>query len=245
MALYGGAKLAWRQVYPSGTLRYKITVTVQTPEGIKVGSSVWEVYFFCQPKILPDVNPCPAFVAAGDAVIVNLGKRGMLFGLMRDWMGSDYGYHLVQEVFPAPNGAFPLSAANVRYYRSLKTEKVVLRSEQYPDFVYFRYPKDPKTVESVYRAVPYDAYNAKGNYIGRRFHIIDNMEQIFGKGVKIIQVTIQITHEPVTRGIEKILPWIPYYYNKMLDGSRYTSSLSKNHVANGLASGDFKIGERR
>jgi len=32
--LCGGALLAWHIVYPSGTWRYKMTVVVETPEGI-------------------------------------------------------------------------------------------------------------------------------------------------------------------------------------------------------------------
>ena len=63
--LYGSAKLIWRQAYPSGSWRYKMTVVVQTPEGIKTGSAVREVDVSCvfQPchasfsfRILPPVR---------------------------------------------------------------------------------------------------------------------------------------------------------------------------------------------
>jgi hypothetical protein len=52
-SLYCGGRIAWDTVYPSGTLRYKMTVSVETPEGIKTGSAVREIYFYRTPQLVP------------------------------------------------------------------------------------------------------------------------------------------------------------------------------------------------
>ena len=36
----------------------------------------------------------------------------------------------------------------------------------------------------------------------------DDLAKSFGPGVRLVRVTIEITGEPVTRGIRKVLPWL-------------------------------------
>ena len=43
LAVVGVGYVACAEMFPSGTWRYKMTVTVETPEGIKTGSAVREV----------------------------------------------------------------------------------------------------------------------------------------------------------------------------------------------------------
>lgn len=57
------------------TWRYKMTVTVETPEGIKTGSAVREISNSLQGNNWPDVGN-PAGVR-GEAVVVDLSKRGV------------------------------------------------------------------------------------------------------------------------------------------------------------------------
>jgi hypothetical protein len=52
-----------------------------------------------------------------------------------------------------------------------------------------------------------------------------------------------ITGDPVTMGIEKILPWLPSYFDRQLDGQRFENISSLNRFANSLNSGAFTTGK--
>jgi len=101
---------------------------------------------------------------------------------------------------------------------SLK-QKVDLDLSDLPLLVRFRDPQKPATVETV---DPQD------------------LAKSFGQGVQLLKAQIEITQDPVAFGIVKILPWLPYYYNKMLDGERIERLCAQNHIANSLSSGAFK-----
>jgi hypothetical protein len=88
-----------KQIYPSATLRYKVTVEIETPEGIKTGSAVREVFIQRQPELPesgPDIKP------KGEAVVIDLGKRGVVFALT-----SFDDYRTIFKVFPGPPGLTP------------------------------------------------------------------------------------------------------------------------------------------
>lgn len=178
-----------------------MTVVVQTPEGIKTGSAVREVDVACGPQFLPDVIPCIPHVK-GEAVIVNLGKRGVLFALMRGADGNeDYGTNIVYRAFPS--GKWNYGPEGVQHYLALKHAKAVLPPALYPMFVYFKNLKDPKTVESLITIHSNGQLGDKGEVTQ------DRMAEVFGKGVKLKEVTIELTHDSVTWGLEKWLPWLP------------------------------------
>src|SRR5689334_19573264 len=63
-------------------IRYRVTVTVETPEGIKTGSAVREASMYHETSILPDQGGTFYNIAKGQAVAVDLGKRGVLFVLL-------------------------------------------------------------------------------------------------------------------------------------------------------------------
>ena len=73
--------IAWNIAYPSATWRYKMTVTVETPEGIKTGSAVREVHVRTEPDILPEAATMH-FSVKGEAVVVDLGHGKYLFAVM-------------------------------------------------------------------------------------------------------------------------------------------------------------------
>lgn len=184
---------AWSIAYPSGAWRYRMTVVIETPEGIKTGSAVREVFAAQGIKLTPESHA--VIHARGEAVIVDLGNRGVLFALMRNVSGPDYSHQIVFNNFSPPHGVAPLSADGIRYYHSLKKGKATLSSDQYPTFVRFRDPKDSKTVENVIEM----ENNGGGGYRIKA----DHMEEMFGAGVRLKEVTIEMTDEPVTHGIEK------------------------------------------
>ena len=113
LILTAGTAFAMSDLYVSGTWRYRITVEVETPEGIKTGSAVREVsnaassirFGFPESTSPPEVR--------GEAVVVDLGERGVLFALI-DWDS----WREVSETFPytAAKGI----PDRIRHFKNLK-----------------------------------------------------------------------------------------------------------------------------
>lgn len=209
------------------TVRYRLTLEVETPDGLKVGSGVIENVWTRNEFDIPRSSVRSR--DRGEAVVVDLGSHGLLFALLcgRDRNGSrgssDNMHDLPLEVFQrikaiGPNTGTP--GAQMRQLIGLKQE-AELTQQEIPFLVRFRDIADPATVEKV------DP---------------NNLAKSFGAGVRLKRATIEITSDPVTKGIEKRLGWLPQYYDKLFDGQRYQTIDATNRLANSLGSGDFKAG---
>ena len=85
--------------------------------------------------------------------------------------------------------------------------------------VRFRDPADPKSVEQV---DPVD------------------FAKTFGPGYRLKALTVQITNEPVTTGIEKRFFWWAGFRHRHFDGSATVAEdLTKSELAGHLSSGSF------
>jgi hypothetical protein len=49
----------------------------------------------------------------------------------------------------------------------------------------------------------------------------NNLQATLGANIAWDEITLESTDEPVTTGIKAKLPWLPTYYDKMLDGHHY------------------------
>lgn len=198
--------------YPFGFWNYKLTLVVETPEGIKTGSAVRKIHAYNEPRIFPENSGFHTGVK-GEAVVVDLGERGVLFSLLKgngDW--SDYGYYIIYQEFPyLSNGR-----SKIWHYTMLEAKKE-LAFDKIPMLVRFRDINDPKTVELV---DPND------------------LEKTFGKGVKLISATLEMTDENMTTGVEKTLPWLKELNGRYLGGGR--TSLNAPLELHG---GNFKMGD--
>ncbi len=221
LGLFSYCSFVYSQQYPSGAWHYKMTVEVETPEGIKSGSAVRDVDVDTSTRAT-SLSGLSSVKAKGEAVVIDLGQRGVLFAILRSSKTVDYSYSVFFDVFPIPGhvggGATP---DGVRYYNQLKHGEVDLPPDEYPEFVRFHDIKDPKTVELVDPA---------------------NMAASLGEGVKLKAVRIEITDSPLTTGVEKWLVWLPHYYGKMFDGHRYETIKAENRFVNSLNSGAFSTG---
>ncbi len=199
----------WKQEFPSASWRYKITVEVETPEGIKTGSAVREVRAFSDIKI-GDSGGGGAGVK-GEAVIVDLGKHGVLFATI----GEDFGYSVMFKAFPYSDGG--LTKEGMEYYSNLKNaQKSLLEINELPRFVTFKNLNDP---------------------LSARLVDIRDLQKDFGAGVQIKDITIETTDEPITWGIvDQYLPWLAKI-KANIDGTSITTSA---FLANRLDVGQFK-----
>ena len=145
LALIAALVIAYKAVYPTATVRYKLTVEIDTPEGVKTGSAVRKITIWRQPQLLPDIPTIQSDVA-GEAVVVDLGRRGVVLGLLRGAGGAYEGHRFLEKALPPPRGS---AREYVLYYKNLDKAYRTLNPETYPGFVYFRDMKDPKTVTSL------------------------------------------------------------------------------------------------
>lgn len=221
----------WSIVYPSGTWRYRMTVSVETPEGIKTGSAVREIHAYSYPQLISTTS-ATVQVSKGEAVVVDLGKRGVLFALI----GEDYGHRIIFDVFPGHHGT---TSKGIRYYRSLKDAKVTLEPDKYPTFVRFLNINDPETVQQVSRADSLDRLrkiNPK-----RSKESLASFEEAFGSGIRVKEVSIEITRDKITSGIQQYLPWLANT-NGYLDGQYLGGGPELSNI---LHTGYFQKGEKQ
>ncbi len=218
-------------LFAYGKWRYEMTVVVETPEGIKTGSAVRQVSNSSFIRLINWPGAGPGANFKGEAVAVDLGKRDYLFAILG--VNPEYEYY---GAYPNPHGAG--TVAGIRYYNWMLwgKKKTILNPETftyYPTFVTFKDINDPKSVELVFAidrtGLRYDAPNK----------IIDNVEEVFGKDVRIKEVSIERTRELVTWGVVEILQWLPQYYGKKFDGRRYETIKAENILANSLSAGSF------
>lgn len=237
--------IAYGFVYPSGTWRYKMTVAVETPEGIKMGSAVREVSIAAAPEILPEMSGLAAG-AKGEAVVVDLGNRGQFFTLLG-------GHAVFADAFMG--GLLTKEAIwNAKLHVKPGATKI-LKIEHYPKFVRFRDINDPKTVESLIKVGFCKKATADGSCAEKvdgssslsylRMHPSyieeDRFAEAFGQGVRLKSVTVEVTDEPVTWGIDQWLPWLA----KVGMGTLGGGSFSGTELYERLSAWDFKKGDRK
>ena len=207
--------------YPDYDYRYKITVEVATPEGVKKGSSVIAVHTTQMPEKLRGLFGGHAKTphATGEAPFVDLGERGILFTAFQKRSSrrlfSNF-YNKTHNLNPKTGG--------IPDYATTKDFKAELPENWYPSLVRFTDVNNPMSVEEV---TP------------------DNMANLFGEGVKVQSVTIEATEEPLQWKLEKELTWLPEYYSKLLDGNRYHTIKAEHNLANSLGAGSFSFNRKK
>lgn len=169
--------------------RFRMTVEVDTPEGLRTGSSVYQVSAWNTGSMLPDASKRKRRLI-GEAVAVDLPDGQKLFALLKVNEFDDLAELSMVAFDPAYANDYVESAFRIKQGRGVKT-KAVVRPGFNPMLVTFRDISDPKTVEQV---------NAS--------HLDTN----FGKGVRLKRITVQLTDDPVTMDIERSLPWLPNVY---------------------------------
>ncbi|MGM0421471.1 MAG: hypothetical protein ACQEQL_00070 [Pseudomonadota bacterium] len=205
----------------NGGYHYKVIVEVETPEGMVTGSAIRAVSFKDGLR-LPESGP--SIRSQGEAVVVDLGDRGILFALT-----SFDNYRSVFAAFPGPPGLTP---EGIDYYESLVGQRASLPVEYYPKFVSFEDLTEPL---SVFQIALNQKQSVKLKALGRKK--VGTMEEAFGTGVSVHNVSIEITDEQVTQKIESLLPWLKEIGGRYLDGE---STGGGPDLFNILHSGNFK-----
>ncbi len=171
--------------------KYRLTVEVETPEGVKSGSGIMAVH--------PDRSYSRGGKTStkGDAVFVDLGGGKNLVALLAH---IDKSLEL-DEINYVALRAYKAAGQNVSFNQmSRMTGTVPVKGEVIPVLVSFADPADPATA----RVVP-----------------PDGIEAVLGKGIRLRGISAEVVPngvwpldfggplgDPVTRGIAAKLPWL-------------------------------------
>jgi len=214
----------------SESYRYKLTLAVDTLEGVESGSSVVEVRLF--EVNLPERGVMHKL--EGEALYLDLGPgKRPLVALLTKYVGPDWGR--VPEHNWSPDGGPGLSYL-LRLYgekplRDSALDDVarlaglrgprVIRPSDLPDLVTFANVGNPKSVIAV---DPND------------------LQATPGPGVKWRDLTIESSDEPVTRGIEMKLPWLRGFEGSLAHPGARNGLRTSNELADTLGRWNFVQG---
>jgi hypothetical protein len=210
------------------SFRYRLTLEIEDNGVVHTGSSVIQVNV--QPKAhwLPQSGGVNMSVR-GEAVVVDLGKKGILFALLKGETALSEPEYLVRELIKPS----PASTGHWTEFDFYDSNRLIAEVplDRLPILVRFRDINDPMTVEKV---SPY------------------NLESYFGTGVKIKRATVEtvsrglwpfnamgLSGTPVTTGVQEKLVWLNEQRGRRFDGSKYETIEASNRFANSIGVGNF------
>jgi hypothetical protein len=210
----------------SESYRYKLTLTVNTPAGVKRGSSVAEVAFW--DVSIPERGT--AHQLRGEALYLDLGHGARpLVALLKSHLNpkDDKGLYWTRDAGPGtrqmsrlydipPSIDFTDDVPRIAKMRGAHR----IAPGNLPDLVTFADINDPKTVIEV---DPND------------------LQATLGQGVTWNEITLESTDEPITSGIRTKLPWIEAYFQKNLRLDGQNLEFPKKDIANNLSWDDFDL----
>lgn len=202
-ALAGGVVLGGCDLLGGGGYRYKMTVEVETPEGLRQGHAVRQVSFYSRPQGVYGAK------VQGEAVAVDLPGGQVLFALLSAADGyPDYAawiadWALKRELKPGgANAGYDAGDFAELWPTQAKTHNPIGQTRG-PMLVRFHDLADPTSVEWVEAG---------------------DLAASFGPGVALKRVTVERTSDAVTNHVSERLIWFNRYKNLQLDGRRYNDS---------------------
>lgn len=167
--------------FPTYSWHQKITVKIETPEGIKTGSSVIKQAYAYHGRTIGNAHE---FLLRGEAPVVDLGNGRYVFALVTA-NGMEYAvFEALHKKLGFNRARYKEMAALIVRYK----DKVNLSGRSAPMLVTFADVNDPMTVKQV---DPKD------------------LAASFGEGYSLKSIMLEITDAPMTKGrVEKVLGWL-------------------------------------
>ena len=202
--------------------RFRMTVEVQTPQGLKTGSSVYEVTAGKRWQILPDARSRKVSVR-GEAVAVEIAPGKTLFALLKTHAHFENMVGLSMATLDRQfTDRYDVVATAKRLAaRSDDGPAVAVDPKNYPVLVTF---SDPGSSASVTLVNPAD------------------LAATFGNKISLKRITVQITRDPVTTGIEKRLAWLDSVVGTLIRRPRNVP-IGAMPVEQRLLATDFRAGK--
>jgi hypothetical protein len=179
-----GVIVWWQVAYPTYSYRYRLTLTIEAEGKIHTGSSVIEVRWVGQPYV-PGVGSYLPFIR-GQATFIDLGSRGAVIASLRN---QDYGrgsdgtwsaIWIAARAFGNEGGD-----ANLRQLTRLAGLRH-LSADNLPQLIWFSNISDPSTAQRI---------------------PVADIPKLSGPEARLVDATVEITHDPIVIDIDKKLPW--------------------------------------
>lgn len=171
--------------YPSYTYRYRMTVEVETPEGLKTGSSVIEVQTSqVSPNMSPMFNVTNIF-AYGEGVIVKISESQMLLFVLEKNGSRSYAAHMFKKAFLLKR--FQSHREMNWYYANLKDKKSHLKTEDFPTMFSIRI-NDKKIINV-------DMINN------------NDFKELLGNNIFLKKIIIETTNDLIEMNLRKLDIW--------------------------------------
>ena len=231
-----GAYALYRYQNPVAVARFALTVEVEADGKLVSGTSVMEGRFW---KSNAPIGMPYGSTFEGEAVVVDLGPRGLLFATL--WIAGPVRPILEGDELPSRGGVFMLPEivfkrthqiprdqdvpveSDTRITQRLALEKLVgcadLEPKEWPLLVRFGDPKDPSTVKHV---TPLD------------------LAASFGTGVALKRMTICMSKSELTNDIDTRLPWLGDDIGKRLNSIKNPPNVPYRGVWQLITHGAFK-----
>lgn len=221
--------VGWKVLYPTYSYRFLMTVEINTPEGVKSGSSVIEVATIQYPRWITLGANAENSHIKGESVTVDMGGGKYLFTVLQN--NTDV---LAPRTFLNAEFHARPTSAHAKKLSGMVGRKAEVSPAFIPTMVTFKDINDPLSVK-----LAYQVEFSTPSHNGSEYDIKDNIEMLFGEGTSLKSVTLEITEDKVTTGIKTLLSWLPEYQYKLLDGNTIHTIEAENRLANSLGSGSF------
>lgn len=220
----GGIVGCWQLVNPTSTHRIRLGIEIDTPDGVRSGSSVIDVRFSNLNIGPPEMRHMHISVS-GEAVFVDLGNGKNVIAILG--FGPKGDGEGIGRLVAVASGASTKSDGT-----STPAITVTLPANLIPTLITFTDINDPTTAQVVYATEMREFRDSRGWLQSEPRVAIDRFTELFGPGVRLNRASVEIVPmgfwpfsalgwpsslagEPITRGIEnkllwwgKPLPWI-------------------------------------
>ena len=214
----------------------KVTLEVETPDGLKTASSVQAIKLIHTWAGLPEMKGASASLK-GEAVVLEVLPGRFLFALLSSERDRSRRLNLFynSELDDLYRRELGLKAGE--YKNRTVPEKVALTlrtkghamampTYYYPLLVTFKDINDPASVQKI----------SPGN-----------LSAVFGSGVKLKRITFEIVDEQMTHGkIETVIKWFSKYRKNgyRLNGEKCVACpVTSENLADLMSTSDFKVGD--
>lgn len=207
--------------YQTHRIRYELKLIVKVDGEQREGSSVIEVEFtdLGESSLRPQEMPRVSARSWGEAVVVDMGKHGLLFGLLGTSLSNSSNFNVNHVDSVLVQFLPPDEAKYERRFHAFQrlSGEFALQQQDWPALVRFTNINDPATAQ-----------------------LVDSPGSMYGPGVSLVKVTIAVTQKEVTRKIDGYLPWLKDQPPGSLVRYRLDAPRSEQPLSAQLVSVDFR-----
>lgn len=199
VALYLGVTFA----FPTYTHRYRLTIEIDTPEGVRSGSNVIEVVRKDVRWVLIAQGRYQ-FHVRGEAVFVDLGAKRNVIAILAHGERAEN----VDQMISLPIEAYGDYKWDEAAWAGEKKTlgPVELKPPLIPTLVTFDDLSNPKTAQIVYATDVRETRQSAGGSRPDGRVSVNRLDQTLGSGVQFKRAWIERTTDPIKTGIEDKMP---------------------------------------